>query len=81
MSKCSARECELAVKPGMLMCRRHWFMVPKLLRDTVWETYRNGDGTAWLVASGAAVEAVFRLEHSVQIIYSCVLPPPEGRLR
>jgi len=23
----------------MLMCRGHWFMVPKLLRDAVWDAY------------------------------------------
>lgn len=24
------------------MCRRHWFMVPKLMRDRIWATYRPG---------------------------------------
>jgi hypothetical protein len=79
---CAARDCELVIKPGMLMCRRHWFMVPKAVRDTVWATWRSGDGTAWLVASNAAIEAVFRLENSVQVIYSCTLPthPQRGGL-
>jgi hypothetical protein len=26
----------------MFMCRKHWFMVPKSLRDMVWEHYVPG---------------------------------------
>lgn len=26
----------------MLFCKRHWFMLPKNLRDVVWATYRPG---------------------------------------
>jgi hypothetical protein len=62
---CHARGCPVAVPPKMLMCRRHWFMVPKLLRDRVWATYRTGqeEGNAdvtreYLDAADAAIEAV-----------------------
>ena len=24
------------------MCKRHWFMLPKALRDEIWRTYRPG---------------------------------------
>jgi hypothetical protein len=27
------------------MCRRHWYRVPKHLRDQVWVTWRSGQGT------------------------------------
>lgn len=40
--RCHAIGCGAAVKPEMLMCRRHWFTVPKVLRDRVWATYRDG---------------------------------------
>lgn len=26
----------------MFMCRRHWFTLPKSLRDRIWDTYRPG---------------------------------------
>jgi hypothetical protein len=26
----------------MFMCRRHWFALPKPLRDRIWQTYRSG---------------------------------------
>ena len=39
---CHARGCKAPVPPRMFMCRGHWFMVPKPLRDEVWRTYRPG---------------------------------------
>jgi hypothetical protein len=73
---CHAIDCPLQVPVEMLMCRRHWFMVPKPLRDEVWAAYRAGDGTAWQAAADGAAEVVRQLETSVTIIYSCVLGGP-----
>jgi hypothetical protein len=45
----------------MLMDRAHWYMVPKPLRDAVWDAWRNGAGAgsaAHMDAIAAAVEAV-----------------------
>lgn len=51
----------------MLMCGKHWRMVPRALQDGVWETYQPGqerlDGTAfpsepYLTAAQAAIDAV-----------------------
>jgi len=39
---CHATGCEAKVPPEMWGCRRHWFMVPKLIRDRIWATYRRG---------------------------------------
>lgn len=37
---CAATPCAVTVQPGMLMCREHWFSVPKVLRDSIWRTWR-----------------------------------------
>lgn len=61
---CHALKCNVPVPPEMLMCRKHWFMVPKNLRDEVWRTYRQGqeitkDPTGYyLDAMNAAINAV-----------------------
>lgn len=34
--------CEIAVPPAMWGCWRHWFTLPKALRDLIWETYVPG---------------------------------------
>jgi len=58
---CPATGCTRRVGRGMLLCRPHWFMVPKALRDAVWDAYAGGLGAgspAHLEAVSAAVEAV-----------------------
>ena len=67
---CHARGCMVATRPEMLMCRRHWFMVPKPLRDRVWATYRPGQcddkqpSAAWFAVANAAIAAVASKEAS-----------------
>jgi hypothetical protein len=39
---CHADGCDLHVPPAMFMCRRHWFMLPKAMRDAVWAEYVPG---------------------------------------
>lgn len=34
--------CETVVAPKMWGCSKHWFRLPKKLRDEVWRTYRPG---------------------------------------
>jgi hypothetical protein len=34
--------CETEVPPAMWGCRRHWYQLPKRLRDRIWETYMPG---------------------------------------
>lgn len=61
---CHAVRCQVEIPPKMLMCRRHWFMVPKDLRDRVWAAYRAGQevdkapSTAWHEAATEAIRAV-----------------------
>ena len=65
---CHARGCRAPCPPEHLMCRRHWFMVPKQLRDAVWRTYRPGQcddmrpSREWHDAADAAIESVFQQE-------------------
>lgn len=65
---CHARRCTVAVPPRLLMCRRHWRMVPKDLQAAVWATYVDGqerrkDATpAYVDAALAAINAVAEAE-------------------
>ena len=65
---CHAVGCKTTIPPEMLMCRRHWFMVPKTLRDRVWSTYRQGQCDDWnpsaeyCQAAKSAVIAVAKAE-------------------
>lgn len=66
--RCHARECKTIVPPKLLMCLKHWRMVPRPLQQQVWNTYRPGqenDKTPtrdYLQAAMAAIEAVAEKE-------------------
>ena len=60
---CPAAGCRQHVSADRLMCRPHWYQVPKPLRDAVWATWRSGAGAgtsehtaAILAAIGAATQ-------------------------
>lgn len=52
--ECPIPRCTGQIDPSRLMCRAHWYTVPKELRDHVWATWRSGQGAF----SGEHQEAV-----------------------
>lgn len=40
--ECHWPTCKVEVPPSMWGCKKHWFKLPKKLRDRVWETYVPG---------------------------------------
>ena len=62
---CHARNCNTAVPRKMLMCRKHWRMVPRALQNDVWAHYQSGQEEGmhtptedWHKAADAAIKAV-----------------------
>jgi len=41
----------------MFMCRRHWFSLPKRLRDRIWAAYRHGQCDDWEISHAYAEAA------------------------
>lgn len=39
---CHWPDCDTQVPPAMWGCAKHWFMLPKALRDLIWSTYEPG---------------------------------------
>lgn len=62
--KCHAEGCLVSVPPKLLMCARHWRMVPQGLKLAVWRHYRPGQEIdknpteEYLAAARAAIESV-----------------------
>lgn len=44
--RCPARGCEFYVPDAQLACKRHWFQLPKPLRDKIWREYEPGQSAA-----------------------------------
>lgn len=40
--ECHWPTCRTPVPPAMWGCKKHWFALPKRLRDRIWATYRPG---------------------------------------
>jgi hypothetical protein len=65
---CHARNCSTAVPPELLMCAKHWRMVPKPMQQDVWRNYRRGQcddmrpSRAWHDAADAAITFVAKKE-------------------
>lgn len=38
--RCPGPDCTEVVPQKLAMCKRHWFQVPKRLRDELWRAYR-----------------------------------------
>lgn len=56
LKKCAAPGCVHPRRDGQLMCREHWFQLPKPLRDEIWSTYRSHHQTAHLDAVRRAIK-------------------------
>jgi len=65
---CHAHGCTKHVSPELLMCRRHWKLVPKALKKAVFRHYRPGQeihkrpSDDYLVAAANAINAVAEIE-------------------
>jgi len=90
---CHARDCGEPVPPELLMCRKHWRMVPRNIQRAVWAAYRPGQcddkqvSDAWMRAADAAIGFVARAEgRPLRLVESVELmafgfPPPRPEPR
>ncbi len=65
---CPIPGCKVQIDPSRLMCRAHWYMVPKNMRDRVWATWRSGQGA-------------FSSEHEDAVRRAVVAVPADGSER
>lgn len=60
--------CGKEVPPAMWGCKEHWFMLPKHLRDLIWDTYVPGqektmDPSGEYMEAAEAVQEWIRANH------------------
>lgn len=52
--------CDTEVKPALWGCKRHWYSLPKAIRDRIWNAYKPGQersktpSTEYVAAARAA---------------------------
>jgi hypothetical protein len=69
---CHARGCETPVPPKLLMCLKHWKLVPSKLQRAVYLHYQPGQESgayrptdAWHEAADQAIDAVAKREKAL----------------
>ena len=55
-NKCPA--CSTMIKAHEIACKKHWFTVPRELRDRIWRLYRNKRTKGSLEHRRAVFEAI-----------------------
>jgi len=71
---CKALGCKDPRQHGHVMCRRHWFMVPMVIRRRMARNPMSASAAISQDAEAAAIRAVWALENSVEIRWSGRLP-------
>lgn len=67
---CAAHRCSETVQRGMLMCRDHWFSLPRQLRSAIGHTWRARQMQAYAQNVQAALELISEREHPFQEAFS-----------
>jgi hypothetical protein len=58
----------------MFACRKHWFMLPKAMRDAIWAEYvpgqevRRDPTPEYLAVAGRAERWLYAKEHPEQVV-------------
>ncbi len=88
-ARCSVPACSRPIDPTRLMCRHHWYAVPKEIRDRVWATWRSGQGALSPEHGQAVREAIAACQKAGSVLQAEIacadgparLPgrPPAGR--
>lgn len=58
MHACPGPECEEQIPYEMLACRRHWYQVPKAVRNAVYGAWKDGAGAGTLAHLNAMNRAI-----------------------
>jgi hypothetical protein len=58
MHTCPGPGCKRQVPQHMLMCRNHWYQVPRDLRSDVWNAWQDGAGAGTIEHTEAILAAI-----------------------
>lgn len=76
---CHAAECKVAVAPKLLMCPRHWYMVPPDVQRLIWAHYERGQEIskaptiAYCAVQSLAVALVAKAEKRTALAYQAMI--------
>ncbi len=69
---CPIKTCDQQVKSDHLMCREHWYMLPRSIRSEVWNSWRARQNAMSHTATVQRHEDA--KWHAIQAVNQMVLP-------
>ena len=75
---CHWPSCRTPIEPARWGCAKHWFILPKSLRDKVWSSYRPGQEVT-KTPSAAYIEAAREVQawaNNYEAQRALMPPPP-----
>lgn len=63
---CPAPGCPLTVPTSKLACKTHWFMIPRDLRNRVWDAWAGGLGAGSPAHHAAISDALEALKAKIE---------------
>lgn len=76
---CAASRCPERVAPSILMCKKHWYMVPRDIRMRVLRSYQPGqEKVGWSATTAEYQDAVRAAIEAVAIKEGHKPDPMEG---
>lgn len=63
--QCPANGCKRNLPEHLLMCKPHWYMVPRHLRSDVWNAYQDGAGAYTPELLDAQSEAIWAVNQKL----------------
>lgn len=66
---CPGPGCKRRVPSHMLMCRTHWYQVPKPLRNRVYRAWDNGEGAGTGEHRDACNDAIMAIGGDVPLFF------------
>lgn len=72
LTECPVDGCEICHPRNLLMCRSHWYSVPKHLREALWDAFRHHGviSEEYLDARRAAIDAATQRDTQATVAQS-----------
>lgn len=66
---CPVKNCHALRWPNEVLCKTHWWMVPKDLRDKIWRLFHQARGSQ---------EHIAAIRQAIELVESPRASPPPG---
>ena len=82
--ECPAVSCKRKIEAKFLFCLRHWVILPKRMRESLWHHYQNGQNDGRVAPSPGWARVLEEATMFIEELEDCqgvLFADPESRLK